>query len=90
MSAELHGYSELAEPDLAFDPTDHSQVAVNPLVGLSNHGPFSARAFATAPLIIRIALLAPPDDLPRLREQLNDLVRSHEPQERREYLPDWP
>ena len=90
MSAELHGYSELAEPDLAFDPTDRSQVAVNPLVGLSNHGPFSERAFATAPFIIRIALLAPQDDLPRLREQLNDLVRSHKPHERREYLPDWP
>jgi hypothetical protein len=89
VSAELHGYSELAEPDLAFDPTDHSQVAVNPLVGLSDYGPFSARAFATPPTIIRIALLGPQDDLPRLREQLNDLIRPHKPEERHEYLPDW-
>jgi len=89
VSAELHGYSELAEPDLAFDPTDHSQVAANPLVGLSAHGPFSARAFATPPTTIRIALLGPHDDLPRLREQLNDLTRPHTPQERHDYLPDW-
>lgn len=89
MRAELHGYSELAEPDLAFDPTDRSQVAVNPLVGLSTYGPFSARVFAAPSTIIRIALLGPQDDLPRLREQLNDLTRPHKPQERHEYLPDW-
>lgn len=89
MSAELHGYSELAEPDLAFDPTDRSQVAVNPLVGLGAYGPFSARAFTTPPTIIRIALLGPQDDLLRLREQLNDLTRPHKPEERHEYLPNW-
>ncbi len=89
MSAELHGYNELTEPDLAFDPTDRSQVAANPLVGLSTHGPFSARAFAMPPTTIRIALLGPQDDLPKLREQLNDLTRPHKPQERLDYLPDW-
>lgn len=90
MSAELHGYSELAEPSLAFDPTDRSQVALNPLAGLRDYGPFSARAFATPHTVIHIALLAPHDDLPRLREQLNELVHQHKAIERREYLPDWP
>ncbi len=89
MSTELHGFSELTEPDLAFDATDHKQVTANPLVGLDTFGPFSTRAFASSPTIIRIALLGPQDDLPSLREQLNDLTRHHEPQERQEYLPAW-
>lgn len=90
MSTELHGYSELPEPSLAFDPTDRSQVELNPLVGLSTFGPFSARVFEKPPTTFHIALLAPRDDLPRLRQQLNELVHPQKGIERREYLPDWP
>lgn len=86
----LHGYWELPEPHLSFDATDRSQVALNPLVGLSTFGPFTSRLFSAASPSIRIALLAPPDDLPRLRKQLNELVVAHEAKERRPYLPNWP
>jgi hypothetical protein len=88
-SSELHGYWELSEPRLAFDPTDKTQIALNPLVGLSNFGPFSTRVFETPATTFRIALLAPQDDLPRLRHQLNELVHPQQREERREYLPDW-
>ena len=86
----LHGYWRLDEPLLAFDATDPAQVAVNPLVGLRDFGPFSTRIADTFGAAIRIALLAPAEDLPRLREQLNELVRQHQPRERRTYLPPWP
>jgi hypothetical protein len=88
-SSELHGYWRLPEPRLSFDPADPRQVAVNPLLGLRDHGPFTARVFHGASL--RIALLAPTEaDLHDLRRQLNELVHGHEPRERRPYLPPWP
>lgn len=88
--AQLHGYWRLSEPLLAFDSTDVTQVAVNPLVGLRDFGPFSSRLSDSFGGMIRIALLAPGDDLKRLRSQLNELVHPHQPKERRPYLPAWP
>jgi hypothetical protein len=86
---ELHGHWRLPEPRLSFDATDPQQVALNPLVGLRDHGPFTARVFHDVTL--RIALLAPTDgDLKVLRRQLNELVHPQEPKERRVYLPAWP
>ena len=41
-SSQLHGYWELTEPRLAFDPTDTTQVALNPLAGLRDFGPFTS------------------------------------------------
>jgi hypothetical protein len=85
----LHGYWRLPEPRLSFDATDTNQVAANPLVGLRDHGPFTQRVVGDT--VLRIALLAPTqDDLDRLRKQLNELVRPHQPEERRAYLPPWP
>ena len=90
VNSALHGYWRLDEPLLAFDATDAAQVAVNPLVGLQRFGPFSARLSDRFGGTIRIALLAPAEDLPRLRQQLNELVHQHLPRERRTYLPPWP
>lgn len=87
---ELHGYWRLDEPLLAFDTTDAAQVAVNPLVGLQNFGPFSARLSERVGGTIRIALLGPAEDLSRLRNQLNELVHQQQARERRPYLPAWP
>jgi len=59
VTSELHGHWLLAEPYLSYDPTDTNQVAVNPLVGLRDHGPFSSRLSASSADKLRIALLAP-------------------------------
>ena len=89
VASELHGYWPLPEPQLAFDTTDRSQVAANPLIGLRDHGPFTASLMRDTTL--RIALLAPTEaDLKLLRKQLNELVHPHKPEERRAYLPPWP
>lgn len=88
-TSQLHGYWRLPEPRLSFDPTDAAQVAVNPLVGLRDHGPFTARVLRDVTL--HIALLAPTEaDLKLLRKQLNELVHEYQPKERRAYLPPWP
>jgi len=89
-SPNLHGYWQLPEPRLTFDPTDPLQTTVNPLIGLRDFGPFTAGLPGVHPTQLLVALLAPPTDLPLLTEQLNQLVRPHEPQERQEYLPPWP
>ena len=88
--AELHGYWELPETRLAFDPTDRTQTALHPLLGLREFGPFSRRALRGTDPAVRVALLAPSSDLPALRKQLNELVHEHEPRERPAYLPAWP
>lgn len=88
--SELQGFWELREPRLSFDPTDRAQVALNPLVGLERFGPFSTRVFSSTETVFHIALLAPDDDLPRLRGQLNELVHPQTRRERKEYLPEWP
>lgn len=86
--SELHGYWPLAEPKLAFDATDSNQIAVNPLIGLRDHGPFTMSLMQGSTL--RIALLAPTQaDLKLLRMQLNELVHPQEPKERPQYLPPW-
>lgn len=65
---DLHGYSVIAEPTLAFDPTDRRQQSTNALAGLRDFGPFSARMQEGAPdTSIRIALLAPKGDLEQLK-----------------------
>jgi hypothetical protein len=88
--SEVVGYWPLSEPRLAFDPTDRDQLALNPLKGLLEHGPFSVRAQGDIERNVRVALLAPAGDLDPLRGQLNELVASQDPRERRDYLPGWP
>jgi len=89
-SSLLRGYWRLAEPRLAFDPTDPAQTAANPLAGLAAHGPFSARSWAAHAQPLRVALLALEVDLDPLRQQLNELVVPHQPKERTSYVPFWP
>ena len=89
-SSELHGHWLLPEPYLSFDPTDTNQVAVNPLMGLQEFGPFSSRVSGTYSDKLKIALLAPANDLQRLRTHLNELVHPQDPKERHSYLPKWP
>jgi len=90
VDSAVHGYWRLGEPLLAFDATDPAQVAVNPLVGLQDFGPFSTRLSGRFGDRIRIALLGPAEDLQRLRDQLNELVHPQQARERRPYLPAWP
>lgn len=85
--SQLCGHWRLTEPQLAFDPVDHNQCHVNPLIGLDRFGPHSARTLDTFVPEIRIAMLSPAPDLTRLRQQLNELWGPQEPRERVDYVP---
>ncbi len=84
------GHWQLPEPLLAFDPVDPRQRAVNPLAGLAEFGPYSRTTRAGLQPRVRVALLAPDDDLPRLRGLLRELWYPQQPRERADYLPPYP
>ena len=86
----LPPYLVVQEPLLSFDPTDGSQRALNPLLGLIQHGPFSARHWPRESARVRIAMLAPEGDLPKLKTLLNEVHSRQRSRERRDYLPDYP
>ena len=85
----LPGYWPLSEPPLAFDPVDRAAIDVHPLRGLDTFGPQSGAMLALFLDVLRVAMLAPSADLPRLRAQLNEVTQPQEPRERPEYLPTW-
>ena len=87
---DVSPYLVIEEPLLSFDPTDPSQRALNPQLGLTQHGPFSARHWAEASATVRIAMLSPEGDLPKLKHLLNEIRSDQRPQERRDYLPYYP
>jgi hypothetical protein len=80
----------LPEPVLAFDPADAAQQHVNPLLGLNEHGPYSAAAWAQENKEVRVAILAPHDAIDPIRDLLNSLYSVASPAERRDYLPEFP
>ena len=85
------GYWQLPEPLLAFDPVNPRERAVNPLAGLAEFGPYSASSNENSPHpSVRVALLAPDEDLPALRSMLRELWYPQRPRERAEYLPPYP
>ena len=83
-------YLVLDEPLLSFDPADPSQRALNPQVGLAQHGPFSARHWGAESATVRVAMLSPEGDLPKLKSLLNEIHLEQRPRERHDYLPHYP
>ncbi len=83
--AELSGYTALSEPDLLFagDKTHK-----HPLLGLVETGPYGLR-FGT-PNRLRLALMAPRRNLKTLMGLVDELERSAEPREAKNYYPEYP
>jgi hypothetical protein len=81
-AGELSGYTSLPEPDLLF-AGDHKHK--NPLLGLLKYGPYGLK-FA-APASLRLAILAPKEDLKKLRGLIGELKRTAEPREAKNYYP---
>jgi hypothetical protein len=84
-SFEMAGYSMLPEPDLLFaDNKTHK----HPLLGLIEHGPYGMK-FGT-PATVRLALMAPKADLPKLKNLVAELERTAKPIEAKNYYPEYP
>lgn len=88
---EFPAFKELAEPLLAFgERTGGRGIAGHPLVGLVSHGPYTLRYLDKYIESVRVALVAPRDELLVAQRLVTELRASHKPTERRDYLIDYP
>jgi hypothetical protein len=85
MPAELGGYSKVSEPSLVFAGGGTSK---HPLLGLIESGPFGLK-FAT-PSVVRLAIMAPRKDIPKLHRLVSELEQKAEPREAKNYYPEYP
>ena len=87
MSSRIQSHIAFPEPLLAFHPDRASDRETHPLRGLLRFGPHSK---GLVPDPIRVATIAPHSESGRLYDFMKQLNSSHQPIERREYLPEWP
>lgn len=88
---EFPAFIELPEPLLAFGArTGARGVFGHPLAGLVNHGPYTLGRLDSYIDSLRVALIAPADELGVAERLVSELRAAHQPQERREYLVDFP
>jgi len=87
LSSQVANHLWFPEPELAFHPERSGDKDVHPLRGLLRYGPFSA---GLIPDPIRVATVAPFGESQKLYDFLKELNGSHEPTERKDYLPPWP
>jgi hypothetical protein len=85
MNAELSGYSSIPEPELLFFGNEKKK---HPLQGLIEYGPYGLRF--GAPSRIRLALLAPKDDIGKLKALVHELKNTATPREAKNYYPKYP
>lgn len=90
VNTQLPDYVELGEPSLSFDPYDASQRDVHPLRGITNFGPFSATILGAMPDAIRLAAILPHGEGAKVQGLIGELSRTHQPHERKAYLPVFP
>ena len=87
---DLPAYTVLPEPQLRFGSDSLDAVDNHPLRGLLQFGPFSKGKLGAVPDPIRIAIVAPHGMTQKVSTLLQEMERPHKPQERRQYLPDFP
>lgn len=82
---EICGYTRLPEPDLLFAGNGQHK---HPLLGLLKHGPYGLKF--GVPSALRVALIAPRADIPKLVALVGELRRSASPVEAKNYYPEYP
>ena len=88
---EFPAFKELPEPLLAFGSrTGQRGIVGHPLIGLINHGPYTLNYLDSYMPSVRIALIAPHDELTVARHLVDKLRQRHLPTERRDYLVEYP
>ncbi|MCY4223506.1 MAG: hypothetical protein OXF06_01610 [Bacteroidetes bacterium] len=85
MASELCGFTSLPEPELVFNNNLRHK---HPLIGLIENGPYGLRL--GIPGKLRLALLAPDQDVTKLKNLTNELSRKVAPIEAKNYYPEYP
>ena len=78
-----------AEPQLLFHPIRDEDRHHHPLLGLLQFGPFSRSLVNCVIDPIRVAIVAPNNELNRGDQLLQELEQRHRPRERTQYLPEF-
>ena len=86
-ASEIAPHVWLSEPKLLFHANRTAISDTHPLRGLLRHGPFSS---GLVPDPIRIATIVPSGEAGRLESLIGELDSTHNPRERKDYLPPWP
>jgi hypothetical protein len=89
MPTVVPGYTILPEPALSFHPERRGDIDIHPLRGLLQFGPYSRLLMGRVDPI-RVATIAPQGEQRRLFEFMRELNQRQRPQERLDYLPEWP
>ena len=87
MSTEIDPHNWFPEPKLSFHPERTTDVDPHPLRGLLKYGPYSSNL---VPDPIRVATIAPFGKEKELYGFMRELNSRYSPQERKDYLHDWP
>lgn len=83
--SELSGYTVIPEPELVFAANQKNR---HPLVGLLKHGPYGLRY--GAPSALRLAILAPRQQMGKVRGLVTELGQTAQPREAKNYYPVYP
>ena len=87
---QLPAHSWVDEPNLLFHPDRRSDRSPHPLRGLLEYGPFGRSLLNAVLDPIRVAIVAPAGELTLVDRLLRELDQTHQPRERKQYLPPYP
>lgn len=88
--SKLAPYTTLAEPMLRFNASKAEALDPHPLRGLVEHGPYTATSFPAMVPAVRVAVVGPGAGRDARRDLLTSLRASHQPTDRRDYVPTYP
>lgn len=88
--SHLIAYQNIPEPLLTFNPERDDYTSMHPLKGLIEYGPYNQKLIGNAFTTIRVATIGPRGTQKVISELINKLKSSQIPQERKEYLIDFP
>jgi hypothetical protein len=86
----LPGHIVLPEPQLRFGSNNASDVDIHPMEGLLRFGPYSLGKLSAVANPIRIGMIVPAGLEEPLVQQMRELDQTHQPRERKAYLPPFP
>ncbi len=84
---EFPGYNIIPEPKLSFDAFSPNAFHIHPLQGLLDFGPYSHQLMPIK--TIRVAAIYPKGTRQILQAFFNEFNETHEPKERKKYLPTY-
>lgn len=86
----VNAYQIVSEPYLTFSPETDNHVSIHPLKGLLEYGPYNQKLIENIFQSIRVATIGPTETQNIIEDLIVRLKSKHSPQERKEYLIDFP